>query len=120
MDKNIAKHCLKAQSELWPEICEDCPIYGETGEDHCSDDAREVAIQAIEEVILEFAKDIQKAVQKRIVEQLEDKVKEYDKRIERRNGNCYFDETDKIKALEERARGIERAIEIVKAGGADA
>ena len=55
----------------------------------------------------------------KVVAQLEDKVKEYDKRIERRNGDCYFDETEKIKALEERARGIERAIEIVKGGGAD-
>ena len=53
----------------------------------------------------------------KVVEQLEDEVKEYDKRIERRNGDCYFDETEKIKALEERARGIERAIEIVKGGG---
>ena len=55
----------------------------------------------------------------KVVEQLEDEVKEYDKRIERRNGDCYFDETEKIKALEERARGIERAIEIVKGGGVD-
>ncbi len=53
----------------------------------------------------------------KVVVQLEDEVKEYDKRIERRNGDCYFDETEKIKALEERARGIERAIEIVKGGG---
>lgn len=56
----------------------------------------------------------------KVVEQLEEEVKEYDKRIERRNGDCYFDETEKIKALEERARGIERAIEIVKGGGVDA
>ena len=55
----------------------------------------------------------------KVVEQLENKVKEYDRRIERRNGDCYFDETEKIKALEERARGIERAIEIVKGGGVD-
>ena len=55
----------------------------------------------------------------KVVEQLEDEVKEYDKRIERRNGDCYFNETEKIKALEERARGIERAIEIVKGCGAD-
>lgn len=56
----------------------------------------------------------------KVVQQLKDEVKEYDKRIERRNGDCYFDETEKIKALEERARGIERAIEIVKGGGVDA
>lgn len=53
----------------------------------------------------------------KVVEQLEYEVKEYDKRIERRNGDCYFDETEKIKALEERARGIEKAIQIVKGGG---
>ena len=52
-----------------------------------------------------------------VVKQLEEKVKEYDKRIERRKGECYFDETETIKALEERARGIEKAIEFVKVGG---
>lgn len=50
MTENEAKYCLKAQSELHPEICENCQIYGETGNDHCSDDAREVAIKALEEL----------------------------------------------------------------------
>ena len=50
----------------------------------------------------------------KVVEQLETLVKEYDERIERRNGDCYHDETDKIKALNERARGVEKAIEIIK------
>lgn len=50
----------------------------------------------------------------KVVEQLEALVKEYDERIEHRNGDCYHDETEKIKALDERARGVERAIEIVK------
>lgn len=54
-----------------------------------------------------------------VVKQLEAKVKEYDARIERRKGACVFDETEKMKALDERARGIEVAIDIVKAGGVD-
>ena len=53
----------------------------------------------------------------KVVEQLETLVKEYDERIERRNGDCYYDEIKKIKALDERARGVEKAIEIVKKGG---
>lgn len=50
----------------------------------------------------------------KVVEQLETLVKEYDERIERRNGDCYHDETEKIKALDERAKGVERTIEIIK------
>ena len=84
-----------------------------------------------EDAVVAFAADLLKTVQNvidteptaydpdKVVKQLKDEVKEYDKRIERRNGDCYFDETEKIKALEERARGIERAIEIVKGGGVD-
>ena len=53
----------------------------------------------------------------KVVEELEALVKEYDERIERRNGDCYYDEIKKIKALDERARGVEKAIEIVKPGG---
>ena len=50
----------------------------------------------------------------KVVKELEALVKEYDERIERRNGDCYHDETDKVKALDERARGVEKAIEIIK------
>ena len=53
----------------------------------------------------------------KVVEQLEDKVKEYDERIEKRKGANFFDETERIKQFDERAWGIEIAIEIVKAGG---
>lgn len=53
----------------------------------------------------------------KVVEELEALVKEYDERIERRNDKCYFDESEKVKALQERALGVERAIEIVKQGG---
>ena len=50
----------------------------------------------------------------KIIEKLEEKIKEYDERIERRNCACYFDETDKIRKLDDTANGIEQAIEIVK------
>lgn len=55
----------------------------------------------------------------KVVEQLENKVKEYDERIEKRKGATFFDETERIKQFDERARGVEIAIEIVKGGGLD-
>ena len=50
----------------------------------------------------------------KIIEKLEEKIKEYDERIERRKGACHFDETENMRKLDDRARGIEQAIEIVK------
>lgn len=47
----------------------------------------------------------------KIIENLEEKIKEYDKRIE---DPYYFDETDAKRDLNNRARGIEQAIEIVE------
>lgn len=87
----------------------------ENAYDLCVDELKEVfcgIVAIVDELPTAYDPD-------KVVEQLENEVKEYDKRIERRNGDCYFDETEKIKALEERARGIERAIEIVKGGGVD-
>lgn len=55
----------------------------------------------------------------KVIKQLEDKVKEYDERIEKRKGANFFDETERIKQFDERAWGIENAIEIVKGGGID-
>lgn len=51
-----------------------------------------------------------------LIEKLQDKVKEYDERIEKRKGPTFFDETERIKKFDERAWGIEIAIEIVKGG----
>ena len=82
----------------------------ENAYDLCVDELKEVfcgIVAIVDELPTAYDPD-------KVVEQLKDEVKEYDKRIERRNEDCYFDETEKIKALEERARGIERAIEIVK------
>lgn len=43
-----AVHCLKAESERYPELCEECQLYGEVGCDHCYDDVTDMAIQALE------------------------------------------------------------------------
>ena len=80
-------------------------------------DMVELSVETIVETLDEVptAYDIDK-----VIEQLEDKVKEYDERIERRKGANFFDETERIKQFDERAWGIENAIEIVKGGGIDA
>ena len=49
----------------------------------------------------------------KLIERLEEKVTEYDVRIKRRNGECYYDESKNQKKLDDRARGIEQAIEII-------
>lgn len=48
MTESEASYCLKAMSEHNPEVCEECPLYGKTGTDHCSEDAIRVAIDALE------------------------------------------------------------------------
>ena len=48
MSEEIAIYCLKAESERYSEVCEECPQYGKVGCDHCCEDAFEVAIQALE------------------------------------------------------------------------
>lgn len=45
-DKGIVLHCLKALID--EEVCEECPIYGMTGTDHCEKDMIRLAINAIE------------------------------------------------------------------------
>lgn len=79
-------------------------------------DMVELSVETIVETLDEVptAYDIDK-----VIEQLEDKVKEYDERIERRKGANFFDETERIKQFDERAWGIENAIEIVKGGRRD-
>lgn len=48
MTTEIALHCMK--SAICEEVCEECPMYGEVGTDHCEDDAHRLAIQALEEI----------------------------------------------------------------------
>lgn len=50
MSEEIALYCLKADSESYSEVCEECSIYGNIGCDHCYNDAINMAIQALEEI----------------------------------------------------------------------
>ena len=45
MTAQEAIHCMKFVTE--EEVCEECPIYGETGTDHCFVDAHILAIKAL-------------------------------------------------------------------------
>ena len=49
MNEQIAIHCLKSEIEL--ENCEECPVHGKTGTDHCQEDAIRLAIEALEKQI---------------------------------------------------------------------
>lgn len=58
MTKEIALHCMKSASELECELCEECPIYGQTGCDHCFEDALQYVIGMLEqEPVLEQIRD---------------------------------------------------------------
>lgn len=48
MTEQEAIYCLKAVSERYPQVCEECQLYGQTGCDHCYDDANDMAIKALE------------------------------------------------------------------------
>lgn len=47
MKREEVIYCLKAQSERHSEVCEECPLYGQTGVDHCCEDALQMAITAL-------------------------------------------------------------------------
>ena len=49
MTREEALYCMKANSILHSEICEECPLYGDTGVDHCFEDALDEAIKALEQ-----------------------------------------------------------------------
>lgn len=48
MKREEAIYCLKAQSERYSEVCEECPLYGQTGVDHCCEEALQLAITALQ------------------------------------------------------------------------
>lgn len=50
MNGKIALHCMKAYSEHYNEMCEECDIYGQTGSDHCFEDALQYAIESVEKL----------------------------------------------------------------------
>ena len=49
MTREIALHCMKSASELEGTLCEECPIYGQTGCDHCFEDALQYVIRMLEQ-----------------------------------------------------------------------
>ena len=49
MTREIALHCMKSYSELHSDLCELCPIYGQTGSDHCFEDALQYVIRMLEQ-----------------------------------------------------------------------
>lgn len=105
MTENIAIYCLKAASELNPEMCEKCPLYGQTGADHCCEDALQVAIKALEE--LQQYRAIGTLEECRAaVEQLENERKFLEHAYDKDLGK-------------EKARSYAHAIEIVEGGGVD-
>ena len=48
MNEQEASYCLKAMSESNQEVCEECPLHGQTGADHCSEEAIHIAIKVLE------------------------------------------------------------------------
>lgn len=44
-DKQAVLHCLKSMID--EEVCEECPLYGTTGTDHCEEDCVRLAINAL-------------------------------------------------------------------------
>lgn len=49
MTREIALHCMKSASEAEKELCEECPIYGQTGCDHCYEDALRYVIAMLKQ-----------------------------------------------------------------------
>ena len=47
-EKQTVLHCLKSMID--EEVCEECPLYGTTGTDHCEKDCVRLAINALEQV----------------------------------------------------------------------
>ena len=46
-EKQAVFHCLKSMID--EEVCEECPLYGTTGTDHCEKDCVRLAINALEQ-----------------------------------------------------------------------
>ena len=47
VEKEAVLHCLKSMID--EEVCEECPLYGTTGTDHCEKDCVRFAINALEQ-----------------------------------------------------------------------
>lgn len=46
-EKEAVLHCLRAM--IGEELCEECPLYGTTGTDHCEKDCVRLAIEELEQ-----------------------------------------------------------------------
>lgn len=46
-EKEAVLHCLRAMID--EELCEECPLYGTTGTDHCEKDCVRLAIEELEQ-----------------------------------------------------------------------
>lgn len=46
-EKEAVLHCLRAMID--EELCEECPLYGTTGTDHCENDCVRLAIEELEQ-----------------------------------------------------------------------
>ena len=47
LEKEAVLYCLKSMID--EEVCEECPLYGTTGTDHCEKDCVRLAINALEQ-----------------------------------------------------------------------
>ena len=47
-ERGVVLHCLKSMID--EAVCEECPLYGTTGTDHCEKDCVRLAINALEQV----------------------------------------------------------------------
>lgn len=51
MTEQNAIYCLKVMSQLEPNVCEECSLYGQVGADHCYEDVLHIAIKSLEKEI---------------------------------------------------------------------
>lgn len=122
MKREEAIYCLKAQSERYSEVCEECPLYGQTGVDHCCEDALQLAITALENqpVWIPVSERLPEEPDK-VVQQLEERTAflkdctKYGNKTAEQQSKSY----DTMMMYEVKDL-VDDLLEIVKAGGADA
>jgi len=119
MTREIALHCMKSYSELHSDLCELCPIYGETGSDHCFEDALQYVIGMLEqepfkpmvEIDLDYVIK-QKYIEREVLDKIRAEVEEHAKinqnlNTDRARALCWcLDVIDKYKAETEAIDGF--------------
>lgn len=73
MTYEVMLHCLKCSCANEGEVCEECQIYGLIGNDHCENDAMQMAINIIEKLkaVYDFFSKSDLVVDKNIAQILE-------------------------------------------------